>query len=433
MRYHPLPTDLFRQNRRRFAREMRPNTLAIFHSNDLMPRSGDTEFPFRQNAGLFWLSGIDQEETVLVLFPDCVKDKFREVLFIKPTSEKIAIWDGKKLSKEEATKISGIEKVLFLDESEAVLNELILLSEGIYINTNEHDKYFSEVVSRDVRAAKKLRERYPVHQFYRSQPILKRLAMIKSQHEIDLIEHAIGITNKAFTRVCNFIKPGVWEFEVEAEITHEFLRNRCTAHAYNPIIASGKNACVLHYITNDQQMHDGEVVLMDFGCEYANYASDLSRCVPVNGQFSDRQAQVYRSVLRVLREGTAMLVPGTTLEDFNKEVGKIMSHELIGLGLLTKKEVYDAPEDMPAYKKYFMHGTSHHLGIDVHDLSNRYDPFRAGMIFTCEPGIYIPQENLGIRLENDILITDHGPRDLFSEVPIELEEIEEMMNTSIYA
>ncbi len=433
MRYHPLPTDLFRQNRRRFIREMRPNTVAIFHSNDLMPRSGDTNFPFRQNTGLFYLSGIDQEDSILLLYPDCVKDKFREVLLIKPATEKTSIWEGKKLSKEEATKVSGIEKVLFLDESEAVMNELILLSEGIYVNTNEHDKFFSEVASKDVREARKLRDRYPIHQFYRSQPILKRLAMIKSHHEMDLIQQAIGITNRAFHRVCDFIQPGVWEFEVEAEITHEFLRNRCTSHAYEPIIASGKNACVLHYISNDQQLRDGDVVLMDFGCEYANYASDLSRCVPVNGQFSTRQAAVYRSVLRVIREATAMLVPGVTLEDYNKEVGKIMSSELIGLGLLTKKDVDDAPEDTPAYKKYFMHGTSHHLGIDVHDLSNRYDPFRAGMVFTCEPGIYIPAENLGIRLENDILITDHGPMDLFGAVPIELEEIEEMMNASVYA
>ncbi len=416
MRYRPLPTDLFRQNRKRFMREMRPNTVAIFHSNDLMPRSGDTCFPFRQNAGLFYLSGIDQEETVLLLYPDCVKEKFREVLLIRTASEATSIWEGKKLTKEEATAISGIEKVLFNEEAEAVVRELILLSDGIYVNTNEHDKFYSEILFRDLREAKKLREKYPVHQFHRSQPILKKLMMVKSDMEVDIIRHAIGITKKAFHRAVDFIKPGAWEFEVEAEITHEFLRNRCTAHAYEPIIASGKNACVLHYIANDQQLKDGEIVLMDFGCEYANYASDLTRCVPVNGQFTERQAAVY-----------------TNLEDYNKEVGKIMTSELLGLGLLTQKEVDDGTEDKPAYKKYFMYGTSHHLGIDVHDLANRYDPFRAGMVFTCEPGIYIPAEGIGIRLENDILLTDNGPIDLFSDIPIELEEIEEMMNSSVFA
>lgn len=431
MRYKPLNPELFKLNRKRFIREMRPNTLAIFHSNDLMPRSGDTTFPFRQNAGLLYLSGIDQEETVLILFPDCVREKFRELLLIKRTSDHIAIWDGKKLSKEEATELSGIEKILFLDESDAILKELIHLSDGVYVNTNEHEKNFSEIPTRDVRLAKKMRDKFPIHPFHRSQPILKKLMMVKSPLEIAAIKKSIGITERAFRRACNFIEPGVWEFQVEAEITHEFLMNRCTAHSYEPIIAGGKNACVLHYISNEKQLREGDVVLMDFGAEHANYASDLTRCVPVSGQFSPRQAAVYEAVLRVMKEAISLLVPGATLEDYNEQVGKIMSSELRGLGLLTQKDIDDAPEDKPAYKKYFMHGTAHHLGLDVHDLNNRYDPFQAGMVFTCEPGIYIPEEGLGIRLEDNILITDNGPVNLFANIPIELEEIEEMMSIGL--
>lgn len=431
MKYTPLNPELFQLNRRRLAREMKPNTIAIFNSNDQMPRSGDQFFPFRQNAGLYYLCGIDQEETMLLIFPDCPKDGHKEVLLIKRTNEHIAVWEGHKYTKEEARAASGIEKVLFLDEAEQLLNEMILLAEGIYLNINENDRYLSEVETRDLRYAKYLRNRYPAHNLLRAQPIMKKLQMVKSQFEVDVIQHSVDVTGKAFRRVLEFVKPGVWEFEVEAEITHEFIRNRCQGHAYTPIIASGKNACVLHYVDNNQQCQAGDVLLMDFGSEYANYAADLTRSIPVSGQFTDRQRAVYNAVLRVLKEARAMLVPGNILEEYHKEVGKIMESELIGLGLISRDEVAKQDKDKPAYKKYFMHGTSHHLGLDVHDLCLRYEPFRAGMVFTCEPGIYIPEENLGIRLENDILITDDGPVDLFRSIPIEAEEIEELMNAGV--
>jgi Xaa-Pro aminopeptidase len=427
MKYKALPQELFLHNRRRFVREMQPGTVAIFNSNDEMPRSGDSCFPFRQNTGLFWLSGIDQEETMLFLFPGCPREQHEEVLFIKRTSELIAIWDGHKFTKEEARTVSGIQKVYFLDEAPVVMRELINLASGIYLNFNEHDKFITPVESRDQRYAKYIRDTYPGHAIHRSQPILKKLQTIKSQWEVDVLQQAIDITGKAFDRVLKFVRPGVMEYEVEAEITHEFLRNRGTGHAYTPIIASGKSACVLHYIENNKPCNDGDLLLMDFGCEYGNYAADLTRTIPVNGRFTDRQRAVYNAVFRTLQEARAMLVPGTTLENYNKEVGKIVESELLGLGLISREDIKNQNPDWPAYKKYFMHGTSHHLGLDVHDLGHRYEPFRAGMVFTCEPGIYIPEENLGVRLENDIVVTDDGPRDLFVNIPMEADEIEALM------
>jgi Xaa-Pro aminopeptidase len=431
MKYKALNLELFQHNRRRFTNELLPGTVAIFNSNDMMPRSGDTYFPFRQNTGLFWLSGIDQEESILFLFPGCPKEKHEEVLFIKRTNEHIAVWDGHKYTKDEARAVSGIQKIYFLDEGEVVMRELINLSTGIYLNFNEHDKFITPVESCDQRYAKYIRATYPGHTVYRAQPILKKLQTIKNTWEIATIQHSIDITQKAFDRVLKFVQPGVWEYEVEAEITHEFFRNRATGHAYNPIIASGKSACVLHYIENDKECKDGDLLLMDFGSEYANYAADLTRTIPVNGHFSDRQRAVYNAVLRTLKEARNMLVPGTLLEEYNKEVGLYMQSELLDLGLISKKDIEDQNPDWPAYKKYFMHGTSHHMGLDVHDLSHRYDPFRAGMVFTCEPGIYIPEEGIGIRLENDILVTDEGPIDMFANIPIELEEIEELMNAIV--
>ncbi len=433
MKYKALPQDLFTHNRRRFVREMQAGTVAIFNSNDEMPRSGDTTFPFRQNTGLFWLCGIDQEESMLFLFPGCPREQHEEVLFIKRTSELIAIWEGHKLTKDEARAISGIQKVYFLDEGPVVMRELINLSVGIYLNFNEHDKFITPVESRDQRYAKYIRDTYPGHAIHRSQPILKKLQTIKSQWEVDVLQHAIDITGGAFERVLKFVQPGVMEYEVEAEITHEFIKNRCNGHAYSPIIASGKSACVLHYIDNNKECKDGDLLLMDFGCEYGNYAADLTRTIPVNGRFTDRQRAVYNAVLRTIKEAKAMLVPGTLLENYNKEVGKIVESELLGLGLLSRKDIEDQNPDWPAYKKYFMHGTSHHLGLDVHDLGHRYEPFRAGMVFTCEPGIYILEENIGVRIENDILVTDDGPRDLFANIPMEIEEIEELMNAASHS
>ncbi len=430
MKYLPVNPELFRLNRRRFARQLKSDAIAIFHSNDLMPRNGDQAFPFRQNSDLFHLCGIDQEETVLVIFPDCVREEMREVLFIKKTNERIATWEGHKLSKKEATEKSGIQQIHWVDDFESTLRSLILLAKRIYVNTNENGHYSLEVPSRDMRFAKKLMEQYPVHKYHRSQPIMCKIGMIKSNYEVELIQEAVDITEKAFRRVLDFVKPGVMEYEIEAEVTHEFLRNRANGHAYTPIIASGANSCILHYIDNNRSCHDGDILLMDFGAEYANYAADLSRTIPVNGQFSKRQKDVYESVLKVMKAATQLLLPGTMLQDYHKEVGSLMESELIRLKILDKTDVKNQNPDNPLYKKYFMHGTSHHLGLDVHDLSNRYAPIQAGMVFTVEPGIYIPEENLGIRIENDILVTDEQPIDLMANIPVEVEEIEELMNAA---
>lgn len=427
MKYLPISSQLFVQNRRRFAQNMLPNTLAVFQSNDVMPRNGDAFFPFRQNSDLFYLCGLDQAETVLVLYPDCVKDGFQELVFVKKTDEYIRRWEGEKYTKEQARAVSGVEKVFWLDDLPTILNELILLSDGVYVNNNENDRFHSEVPSRDLRFAHQLQKQYPAHQLFRSQPILKKLAMIKSDLEIDLIRQAIDITGKAFDRVLSMTRPQIWEFEIEAEITHTFLANRASGHAYTPIIASGAGSCILHYEKNNAQCQDGDILLMDFGAEYANYAADLSRTIPVSGRFTERQKAVYEACLRVFKGARKLLVPGIHLDEYHKEVGKMMESELLGLGLLDKTDVKNQNPKYPAYKKYFMHGTSHHLGLDVHDLANRYDPVQAGMVFTCEPGIYIEAENLGIRIENDILVTDNGPLDLMAAIPIEVGEIEERM------
>ncbi len=428
MKYEPLNKELYKLNRKRFAAQMKPNSIAIFNSNDMMPRNGDCFFPFRQNSDLFYLSGIDQEETMLVIYPDCVKEGFQEVLFIKKTNEHIAIWEGHKYTKQEARETSGIQKVVWLDDMAAVMNEMILLADYIYLNINENDRYLSDLYTRDHRYAKMIRDRYPAHTILRAQPIMKKLAMIKSQYEIDVLQHCCNITEKAFRRVLNFTRPGVWEYQVEAEITHEFLFNQATGHGYTPIIASGANACVLHYIDNNKQCKPGDVMLMDFGAEYANYTADLSRSIPISGCFTQRQRDVYNAVLNVMKAATNMLRPGTNLVAYHKEVGKVMESELIGIGLLDKHDVAKQDPENPLYKKYFMHGTSHHLGLDVHDLMERYGEFQAGMVFTCEPGIYILEEGLGIRLENDVLVTDGDPVDLMRNIPIEADEIEELMN-----
>lgn len=427
MKYEALNNELFIQNRKRFTAEMKPNSIAIFNSNDLMPRNGDCFFPFRQNSDLFYLCGIDQEETVLVLYPDCVKDGFHEVLFVKKTNAHIAVWEGHKYTKEEATATSGISKVVWVEDMNATLNEMINLADNIYLNTNENDRFETPVITREHRFAKEIRNQYPAHQILRAQQIMKRLAMIKSRHEIDVLQHCCNITEKAFRRILGFVKPGVWEYQIEAEITHEFLFNRATGHGYTPIIASGSNACVLHYIDNNLQCKAGDVLLMDFGAEYANYTADLSRSIPVSGQFTDRQKDVYNAVLHVMKEATNMLRPGTNLVKYHKEVGKVMEGQLVKLGLIDRHDIEKQDPKFPAYKKYFMHGTSHHLGLDVHDLMERYADFQEGMVFTCEPGIYIPDEGLGIRLENDVLVTGGDPNDLMAKIPIEVEEIESLM------
>jgi Xaa-Pro aminopeptidase len=433
MKYNSIGKELFVENRKRYRELLKPGSIAFFNANDEMPRNGDGNFPFRQNSDLFYLSGIDQEKTLLVICPDCPLPQYREVLFLLQTNEKIAVWEGHKYTKEEARAASGIHTVMWLEEMDAILTIMMNHASVVYLNINENDRFSSVVPYRELRFASEIKTKYPGHAFERSGPLMAALRSIKSDTEISLMEEAIAITGKAFRRVLAFTRPGVWEYEIEAEISHEFTRNRANGHAYTPIIASGKNACVLHYIDNNQQCQSGEVILMDFGAEYANYAADLTRCVPVNGKFTTRQADVYNAVLRVMRAATAMLVPGNTIEKYHVEVGRIMEEELIRLGLLSKADVSKQDPASPLYKKYFMHGTSHFLGLDVHDIGDKYAPMKAGMVFTCEPGIYIPEEGLGIRLENDILITEKKPIDLMSDIPVELEEIEELMNSKLKA
>lgn len=427
MKYTQINNQLFISNRKKFTAELLQDSIAIFHSNDEMPRNGDCNFPFRQQSDLFWLSGIDQEQTILVIAPNHPMPEYREMLFLRKTNEHIAVWEGHKYTKDEARQASGIQSVFWVDDYAAILPVLMHHSANVYINLNENDRFSSEVEYRDERMARELKKKYPNHNYERSATVLARLRTIKSDEEIKLMGEAIDITNKAFHRVLQTLRPGVMEYEIEAEITYSFLKNRATGHAYYPIIASGASACVLHYNDNNKECKDGDVILLDFGAEYANYAADLTRSVPVNGKFAKRQADVYNAVLRVMREATKMLVVGNTIPRYHEEVGRIMEQELIGLGLLKAADVAKQDPKQPLYKKYFMHGTSHFLGLDVHDIGNRYAPMQAGMVFTCEPGIYIPEENLGIRIENDILITAKGPVDLMAAIPVEVEEIEALM------
>lgn len=428
MRYEQIGKDLFIKNRKKFAKNMAPKSLAIFFSNDILPTNADGTLPFRQNNDIFYLSGVDQEETVLILFPDHPNPNFKEMLFVRETNEHIAVWEGAKLTKEQATEQTGIQQVFWTTELDAKLKEAMFAAEAVYLNANEHLRANTEVETREVRLNAELKTKFPNHSYLRSAPIMHRLRAVKEDREIELLQQACNITDKAFRRILGFIKPGVMEYEIEAELMHEFLRNRSRGFAYTPIIASGANACVLHYIENADQCKDGEVILLDVGAEYANYASDLSRSVPVSGKFTKRQAEVYRSVLKVQREAMKLLRPGTLLGDYHKEVGHLMENELLALGLLDKTDIKNQNPNWPAYKKYFMHGTSHYIGLDVHDVGLWHEPIQAGNVFTVEPGIYIPQENLGIRLENDILITKDGYKDLMANIPIEIDEIEDLMN-----
>ncbi len=427
MKYEKINPILFIENRQRFAKKLKSGSLAVFNSNDIMPTNADGSMPFRQNNDLFYLSGVDQEESILVIFPDSKNPDHKEILFLKETNSEIAIWEGAKLNKKEAFEVSGIKKVYWLHEFNTIFNSLMNECNRVYLNTNEHNRAVVEVETRDARFNKWCKNKYPIHEYERVAPIMHELRAIKSAVEVDLLQRACDITEKGFRRLLSFVKPGVMEYEIEAELSHEFIKNRSRGFAYTPIIASGFNACVLHYIENNCECKSGEVILLDVGAEYANYNSDLTRCVPVSGKFSPRQKEVYNAVLRVMKAATKMLVIGNVLDDYHKEVGFIMEKELIGLGLLDAREVADQDPEKPLYKKYFMHGTSHFLGLDVHDVGNRYRPFESGMVFTCEPGIYIREENLGIRLENDILITENGPVDLMAGIPIEADEIELLM------
>jgi Xaa-Pro aminopeptidase len=428
MKYLSINNGLFIRNRKNFVSRLKNQSIAIFNANDEFPRSGDQNFVFKQNPDFFYLSGIDQEQSILLLFPDCPNPLYREVLFLRQTNEHIAVWEGHKYTKEEAQKASGIDAIFWLQDFDSIFHSIVNYANHIYVNTNENDRFLPGVPYRDLRVLADLRSKYPLHHYERSAPILRDLRVVKSETEVELTKKACNITGDAFERVLKFVKPGVAEYEIEAEIIHEFIRQRATGHAYTPIIASGYNAIVLHYNDNNQICKDGDVILFDFGAEYANYNADLSRSVPVNGRFTSRQRQVYNAVLSVMKQATQMLVVGTVWNEYHEEVGKIMTSELIGLGLLDKHDVAKQDASAPLYKRYFMHGTSHHLGLDVHDYASRYKPFEVGNILTCEPGIYIPAENLGIRLENDILITEGGNIDLMANIPLEAEHIEELMN-----
>ncbi|ALM49416.1 X-Pro aminopeptidase [Flavobacterium psychrophilum] len=429
MKYHQIDRNLFIKNRKKFMAEMKPKSVAVFNSNDIYPISADSTMPFQQHRDIFYLSGADQEESILLLCPDAPYEHLREILFVRETNEHIAIWEGEKLTKERATEVSGIKNIQWLQDFEKVLFEIMTYCDIIYINTNEHYRSSVQTQTREDRFIKWWKEKYPAHQVAKSNPILQRLRSIKETEEIDLIQEACTITEKGFRRILGFVKPGVMEYEIEAELLHEFVRNRSKGFAYGPIIASGNNANVLHYVENNQQCKDGDLILFDVAAEYANYSSDLSRTIPVNGRFTERQKEVYNAVLRVKNEATKMLVPGTLWKQYHLEVGKIMTSELLGLGLLDKADVQNENPDWPAYKKYFMHGTSHHMGLDTHDYGLLVQPMEANMVFTVEPGIYIPAEGFGIRLEDDVVIQPSGePFNLMRNIPIEAEEIESLMN-----
>lgn len=409
--------------------KMMPSSLAVFNSNDIYPISADSTMPFQQHRDIFYLSGVDQEESILVLFPNAVEEKHREILFLKETNDHIAVWEGEKLTKKKALETSGIKTVYWIQEFDKILKELTAQCETIYYNTNEHYRASVDTETREARFIKATKDKYPAHNIAKSNIILQRLRSIKDPIELDLIQLACNITEKGMRRVLNFVKPGVMEFEIEAEYIHEFLCNRSNGFAYTPIIASGNNANVLHYIENNQECKDGDLILMDVGAEYANYSSDMTRTIPVNGKFTKRQRDVYDAVNRVKNEATKMLIPGTFWKEYHIEVGNLMTSELLGLGLLDKTTVKNEDPDWPAYKKYFMHGTSHHIGLDTHDYGILWEPMKANMVFTVEPGIYIPEEGFGIRLEDDVVIQESGePFNLMRNIPIEAEEIEELMN-----
>ncbi|HPE33483.1 MAG TPA: aminopeptidase P family protein [Bacteroidales bacterium] len=427
MRYIPIKSGFFSENRRRLSKLLEPRSVAVFNANDEYLRNGDQRFIYRQQSDFFYLTGIEQEKSVLMLAPDYPDPKLREILWVLRTSEQMAIREGHKVTREEAHAISGIKNVQWLDNLEMTLRDLILWSDHIYLNTYEYPKFSSEVESRDLRFAHSLIRQYPVHKYLRAAPLMTKLRMIKTDTEVDLIRKANEITGKAFRRMLRFVKPGVYEFEIQAEMEHEFLINRANGSAFPPIIATGKNACVLHYHQNNSQCADGNLVLFDFGAEYANYAADVSRTIPVNGKFTPRQKQLYELVHRVQKLAVQQMIPGNTMENYNSFVNQEMEKEMIKMGLLDKQEVKNQNPENPLFKKYFMHGTAHHLGLDVHDVIHRFEPFQSGMVFTCEPGIYIPQEGIGIRLENDILISENGPVDLSADIPVELNEIEQLM------
>jgi Xaa-Pro aminopeptidase len=431
MKYLPISSQLFTKNRLKFSQQMQPKSIAVFNSNDVFSTGADSTFPFEQHRNIFYLSGVDQEESILILFPSASKEAHREILFVKETNDHIAVWEGAKLSKSQATAASGVQTVYWLKEFDSIFPTLMAEASSFYFNNNNHYRQAVEMETRDDRFLKTIKSTYPNHEFVPNFPIMESIRGVKEPEEIALIQAACDITEKGFRRALGFIKPGVMEYEIEAEFMHEFLNNRSKGFAYTPIIGSGYNACVLHYIENNQACKDGDMLLMDVGAEYANYSSDMTRTIPVNGRFTARQKAVYQAVLDVKNNATALLVPGTIWKDYHVEVGKMMTSELLGLGLIDKADVQNEDPKWPAYKKYFMHGTSHHMGLDTHDFGALETPMTANMVFTVEPGIYIPNEKMGVRLEDDIVIqAEVPPLNLMHHIPIEVEEIETLMQSN---
>jgi Xaa-Pro aminopeptidase len=429
MKYNPIPNSLYIKNRKKFTAQMKAGSLAVFNSNDIYPISADSTLPFAQHSDILYLCGADQEESILLLFPDALNPAHREILFVRETNAHIAVWEGAKYSKEKAADVSGIQTILWLSDFDKLFFDLMTEAHTIYFNTNEHYRQSVETQTREDRFIAKCKQDFPAHQWQKSQPILQEIRGVKEPEEWALMQQACHITEKGIRRLLGFIKPGVWEYEIEAELLHEFIRNRSKGFAYTPIIASGANANVLHYVENNQQCKAGDLILMDVAAEYANYRSDLTRTFPVSGRFTPRQAAVYNAVLRVKDAATNMLVPGTLWAEYHKEVGEIMTKELLGLGLLDRADVQNQDPKQPAYKKYFMHGTSHHIGLDTHDYGALKTPMKAGMVFTVEPGIYIPAEGMGIRLEDDVIVQESGaPLNLMANIPISIAEIEALMN-----
>jgi Xaa-Pro aminopeptidase len=429
MKYHQVDNALYIKNRKNFMAKMEPYSLAVFNSNDIYPISADSTMPFQQHRDILYLSGIDQEESILIMFPDAPYEMHREVLFLKETNDQIAVWEGEKLTKKRASGISGIKTVYWLQDMEKVMAELMAQCDTVHINTNGHYRATTDTETREARYTEWLFNKYPAHSVAKSNPILQRLRSVKDSIEIDLIQKACDISEKGLRRILGFIKPGVTEYEIEAEFMHEFLSNRSKGFAYTPIVASGNNANVLHYTQNNQLCNDGDLILLDAGAEYANYSSDITRTIPVNGKFTKRQRDVYEAVNRVKNEATKLLVPGVIWAYYNFEVGNLMTSELLGLGLIDKADVKNENPNWPAYKKYFMHGISHHMGSDTHDYGLLWEPIKANMVFAVEPGIYIPEEGFGIRLEDDVVIQKTGePFNLTRNIPVEIDEIEDLMN-----
>jgi Xaa-Pro aminopeptidase len=426
MRYQPINKGMYIRNRTKLLQKLKPGSLAIINSNDEMPRSGDQTHPFRQNSDMFYLTGLDQEKCILTLCPDHPVESMREILFTVKTNDLMVTWNGHKYTMEQASEVSGILNVKWLEDFDITLRDLMSRVQLVYLNQNEYTKFIPDVPLRDARFAAKLRQDFPVHTFERLAPFITALRMVKEPEEIVQIQKACDITNDGFRRILGFVKPGMKEYEVEAEFTHEFIRQGGTGHAYPPIIASGSNACILHYNTNFNTCNDGDLLLLDVGAEYGNYAADMTRTIPVNGKFSPRQRQVYDAVLRIKKAATAMLKPGTTIDKWHAAVCKLMEKELVGLGLISQEDLKNQTAASPAYFNYYMHGTGHFMGLDVHDVGTRQDVFESGMVMTCEPGIYIPEEGIGIRLENDIMVAEE-PLDLMAHIPIEPDEIEALM------